>query len=163
MSLSGQSTTTATLNILDLNDDAFLSILSWLSFDDLAKIRLVTKYDFSHHNTFFILLLILFVLQVCRRFNSTCQTLLNKGFAAVKLYNTKCQKEIKLLLPRRDSERRVHMLTKHLGVLTGTSLHFFLYIIYISSILIFYLYCRNGFILYYCGLYVPKPESYHRR
>jgi len=29
------------------------------------------------------------------------------------------------------------MLTKHLGVLTGTSLHFFLYIIYISSILIF--------------------------
>ena len=61
MSLSGQSTTTATLNILDLNDDAFLSILSWLSFDDLAKIRLVTKYDFYHGKKYIILIIIPFI------------------------------------------------------------------------------------------------------
>jgi len=38
MSLSRPSTP---LNILDLNDDVFEDILSYLSFDDIAKIRLV--------------------------------------------------------------------------------------------------------------------------
>jgi len=59
------------------------------------------------------------LLQVCSRFNKTCQTLLNKGFAAVQLYNEKCQKEIKAMLPRRDSEREIHPLAQHLEVLTG--------------------------------------------
>ncbi|XP_057380767.1 F-box only protein 28-like [Daphnia carinata] len=84
------------VTILSLNDDVFQEILSHLPYDEIAKLRLVSRH-----------------------FNEVCQKILNKGFLAVQRYHNRCLKEMKAKLPRRESERRTHPLARHIDVLTG--------------------------------------------
>ncbi|XP_070495295.1 F-box only protein 28-like isoform X2 [Chironomus tepperi] len=83
------------MNILSLPDCVFEIILSYLSYDDIAKSRLV-----------------------CRKFNEINKQALNHGFYKLLSYHSKHMKRIKAMLPRRESERRNHYLAKHSDVLT---------------------------------------------
>merc|ERR1719186_734085 len=57
--------------------------------------------------------------RVNKRFDTTCMALLNKGFRAAERCHTKCLKEVKAKLPRRESERRNHKLSRHCDILTA--------------------------------------------
>jgi len=56
---------------------------------------------------------------VNRKFNTTCKRLLNKGFRNAEKYHMKCLREVKAMLPRRESERRNHKLSRHCDILTA--------------------------------------------
>ena len=57
--------------------------------------------------------------RVNRRFNSTCKYLLNKGFRAAKRIHSNSLKDVKALLPRRESKRHNHKLSRHYEILTA--------------------------------------------
>jgi len=82
--------------LLQLPDTAFEHVLHYLSFEVVAKLR-----------------------RVCRRFNLTGKRVLNKGFRSAEKYHLKCLKDVKALLPRRESERRNHKLSRHCDILTA--------------------------------------------
>ncbi|EFX70553.1 hypothetical protein DAPPUDRAFT_61180 [Daphnia pulex] len=84
------------ITLLSLHDDVFLEILSYLSYDEVAKLRLVGRH-----------------------FNEVCQKILNKGFLSFQRYHSRCLKEVKAKLPRRESERRLHPLANHIDILKG--------------------------------------------
>jgi len=88
--------------LLMLNEDAFQEILTHLTYDEVARLRMV-----------------------CKQFNEACQKVLNKGFMAVQRYHNRCLKEMKAKLPRRESERRAHPLARHIDVLTGCDIFLF--------------------------------------
>lgn len=71
-------------------------VLSYLSYDEISNKRMV-----------------------CRRFNTCCKRLLNQGFLKVERFHAKCLKEVKKQLPRRESERRSHPMSRHCEVLTS--------------------------------------------
>lgn len=83
--------------LLDLPTEVLDNILSYLSYDEIAKDRVV-----------------------CKKFNESCGKLLNRGFLNVERQNAALHKKIKGLLPRRESERRVHQLARHSDILTAT-------------------------------------------
>ncbi|KAG5668156.1 hypothetical protein PVAND_016108 [Polypedilum vanderplanki] len=83
------------LTLLDLPDVIIEEIMSFLSYDEVAKTRIV-----------------------CRKFNEINQQILNHGFYKLLNYHQKHIKRIKAQLPRRESERRNHPLSKHSDVLT---------------------------------------------
>ncbi|XP_046644411.1 F-box only protein 28-like isoform X2 [Daphnia pulicaria] len=87
------------ITLLSLNDDVFQEILSHLSYDEIAKLRLVGRH-----------------------FNEVCQKMLNKGFLSVRRSHSCCLKEMKAKLPRKESERRAHPLASHIHVLTSIEL-----------------------------------------
>ncbi|CAD6227803.1 GSCOCG00006261001-RA-CDS [Cotesia congregata] len=82
--------------LIELPDVVFETILSKLSYDEIARNRLV-----------------------CKHFDLTCQKLLNRGFQSMERYHTQCLREVKSQLPRRESERRNHSLARHCDVLTA--------------------------------------------
>jgi len=77
-------------------DTALEKTLLFLPYDEIARLRRVNK-----------------------RFNTICKSLLNKGFRAVERYHSKCLKDVKSKLPRRESERRSHPLSRHCDILTA--------------------------------------------
>ncbi|KAH8408338.1 hypothetical protein KR215_002904 [Drosophila sulfurigaster] len=84
------------MNILDLPDTVLMDILELLTYDEVARKR-----------------------EICARFNYICQQVLNTGFNKVVQEHAKNFKRIKSLLPRRESERRNHMLARHSDILTS--------------------------------------------
>ncbi|KAL7734058.1 hypothetical protein ACLKA6_011743 [Drosophila palustris] len=84
------------MNILDLPDTLLMDILELLTYDEVARKR-----------------------EICARFNYICQQVLNTGFNKVVQEHGKHFKRIKSLLPRRESERRNHMLARHSDILTS--------------------------------------------
>ncbi|XP_034234755.1 F-box only protein 28 isoform X1 [Thrips palmi] len=84
------------LHLLNLPDGILDKILCCMSYDDIARQRLV-----------------------CRKFDQTCKNLLNKGFIAVERYHGACLKNVKAQLPRRESERRMHPMFRHCEILTA--------------------------------------------
>ena len=84
------------LPLEQLPDIVFEQVLMMLSYHEIALYRRVNK-----------------------RFNRSCMALLNKGFRAAERYHTKCLKEVKAKLPRRESERRNHKLSRHCDILTA--------------------------------------------
>ncbi|XP_034935075.1 F-box only protein 28 [Chelonus insularis] len=82
--------------LIDLPDVVLETILSNLSYDEIAKNRLV-----------------------CKHFDRTCQKLLNRGFSLMEKYHAQCLRTVKSQLPRRESERRSHPLARHCDVLTA--------------------------------------------
>ncbi|EDW69334.1 F-box only protein 28 [Drosophila virilis] len=84
------------MHILDLPDTVLMDILELLTYDEVARKR-----------------------EVCARFNYICQQVLNTGFNKVVQEHAKNFKRIKSLLPRRESERRNHMLARHSDILTS--------------------------------------------
>lgn len=84
------------MNILDLPDTVLMDILEMLTYDEVARKR-----------------------EICARFNYICQQVLNTGFNKVVQEHAKNFKRIKSLLPRRESERRNHVLARHSDILTS--------------------------------------------
>jgi len=84
------------LSLLTLPDVCHDKILSFLTFDEVANLR-----------------------QSCKYFNQICQKRLNKGFLDVEKYHMQCLKKVKSQLPRRESERRNHPLSRHSDILTA--------------------------------------------
>ncbi|XP_054283725.1 uncharacterized protein LOC129000763 [Macrosteles quadrilineatus] len=88
------ATTKPGMSLLDLPVEMVEKILSYLSYDQVAKLRLVN-----------------------RTFNAICGNRLNQGMDLVKNYHIKCHKAVKAKLPRRESERRHHPLSRHIDIL----------------------------------------------
>ncbi|PSN36157.1 F-box only protein 28 [Blattella germanica] len=84
------------LELLSLPEIVLEKILSYLSYDDIAKYRII-----------------------CRQFDRICKQLLNKGFILVEKHHAQCLKTVKAQLPRRESERRSHPLARHCDILTA--------------------------------------------
>lgn len=102
------------LNILTIPNEMLQNILSYLSYDEIARLRLVgTKFD------------------------AIGKSMLNQGFLDVENFHAKCFQEVKKQLPRRESERRKHALARHSEVLTAVETRLSLlgmtYIKYINS------------------------------
>ncbi|OWR48885.1 F-box only protein 28 [Danaus plexippus] len=72
------------------------NIFSYLSYDEIAKNRLVS-----------------------RAFNEICMRLLNRGFLVIERRHALALKSVKAQLPRRESERRYHPLARHCDILTS--------------------------------------------
>jgi len=79
-----------------LPDPVFDQVFSYLTYHQLALLR-----------------------RVDRKFNSTLKRLLNQGFRTAERFHAKCLKEVKSKLPRRESERRNHKLSRHCDILTA--------------------------------------------
>ncbi|XP_055606718.1 F-box only protein 28 [Uranotaenia lowii] len=83
------------MHFLDLPDLMIEQVFEYLSYDEIAKKRIV-----------------------CKTIDRVCQSLLNRGFMKmIKRHNSNL-KAIKSQLPRRESERRNHPLAKHSDILT---------------------------------------------
>nr|XP_023026576.1 F-box only protein 28 [Leptinotarsa decemlineata] len=80
--------------LLYLPDVALEKIFSFLSYDELAKNRIV-----------------------CTRFNQVCGNLLSRGFIQLDKRHSAIFKKLKSMLPRRESERRAHPLSRHCDIL----------------------------------------------
>ncbi|XP_035910113.1 uncharacterized protein LOC118511308 [Anopheles stephensi] len=85
----------ACINFLDLPDCMIEHVLEYLTYDEIAKKRIV-----------------------CRKIDRICQSLLNRGFIKMIRKHNMNLKAIKSQLPRRESERRNHPLSKHSDILT---------------------------------------------
>lgn len=86
----------AHFDLFGLPDIVLEKILLFLSYDEIAQIRIV-----------------------CKRLDTICKLLLNKGFNAAERYHSQCIKAVKVQLPRRESERRLHPLARHCIILTA--------------------------------------------
>ncbi|XP_045529275.1 F-box only protein 28 isoform X1 [Pieris brassicae] len=71
-------------------------ILSYLSYDEVSKYRMVSK-----------------------GFNDICMRMLNRGFLMIERRHALALKGVKAQLPRRESERRYHPLARHCDILTS--------------------------------------------
>ncbi|CAH1792085.1 unnamed protein product, partial [Owenia fusiformis] len=83
-------------NLLELPDGILENVLSYLSYDNISQCRII-----------------------CKKFNAVCKQQLNHGFARVDKFHAQCQKDIKVKLPRRESERRSHPLSRHVDILAA--------------------------------------------
>ncbi|XP_055686746.1 F-box only protein 28 [Lutzomyia longipalpis] len=83
------------MNILHLPDCMIAQIFEHLAYDEVAKKRLV-----------------------CKRIDAICQRILNRGFMKMIRLHGINMKKIKSKLPRRESERRNHPLSRHADILT---------------------------------------------
>ncbi|XP_038217320.1 F-box only protein 28 isoform X2 [Zerene cesonia] len=72
------------------------NILTYLSYDEIARNRLVSK-----------------------AFNDICMRMLNRGFLMIERRHALALKSVKAQLPRRESERRYHPLARHCDILTS--------------------------------------------
>lgn len=52
-------------------------------------------------------------------FNRSCSHLLNRGFFRAEKFHSQCLKKVKSQLPRRESERRSHPLSRHCEILSA--------------------------------------------
>lgn len=84
------------MNLEDLPEVVFTKIFSYLSYDQVAKCRAVS-----------------------RTFNATCSRILNRGYTLAERYHNKSLKAIKAKLPRRESERKNHPLSRQCDILTA--------------------------------------------
>ncbi|KAL0859770.1 hypothetical protein ABMA27_010127 [Loxostege sticticalis] len=84
------------MDLLGLPVVVLENIFSYLSYDEIAKNRLVSK-----------------------SFNEICSRLLNRGFLMIERRHALALKTVKAQLPRRESERRYHPLARHSDILTS--------------------------------------------
>ena len=83
-------------NLTSLPSPVLEKILLNLNYEEISQLRVVSN-----------------------QFNLTCKALLNQGFRAAERFQSKCLKEVKNKLPRRESERRGHKLARHCDILTA--------------------------------------------
>uniref|UniRef100_A0A1B6GK19 F-box domain-containing protein n=1 Tax=Cuerna arida TaxID=1464854 RepID=A0A1B6GK19_9HEMI len=86
--------TDTSMKLMDLPIEMIDKILSYFSYDQISKLRGVNQ-----------------------TFNNICSDKLNKGFAQLEQFHTKCLKAVKSRLPRRESERKHHPLARHSDIL----------------------------------------------
>lgn len=82
--------------LLSLPRSVLESVLSYLSFDEISKIR-----------------------ETCKTFDDVCGDILNRGFRHLERKLATCQAALRTKLPRRESERRTHPLSRHCEVLSA--------------------------------------------
>ncbi|KAL1464741.1 hypothetical protein WDU94_004361 [Cyamophila willieti] len=87
-------TSMASMNLVHMPYLVLEKIFSFLSYDEISKTRLV-----------------------CVTFNDIGSQCLNRGFYAAETFHKKLLKNVKSLLPRRESERRTHPLSKKSDIL----------------------------------------------
>uniref|UniRef100_A0A6P7HC29 F-box only protein 28 n=1 Tax=Diabrotica virgifera virgifera TaxID=50390 RepID=A0A6P7HC29_DIAVI len=85
---------TGTPYILYVPDIALEKIFSFLSYDEIAKNRIV-----------------------CKKFNDVGSKFLTRGFFQLEKRHAAIYKKVKSQLPRRESERRAHPLSRHSDIL----------------------------------------------
>lgn len=83
-------------NLLFLPTEILEKILSFLSYDEISYSRLVS-----------------------RKFDCLCQARLNDGLNRADRLHSRIHREIKAMLPRRESERRNHALARHVDILSA--------------------------------------------
>ncbi|XP_028166838.1 F-box only protein 28 isoform X2 [Ostrinia furnacalis] len=83
-------------NLINLPVVVLEKIFSYLTYDDIAKNRLVSQ-----------------------TFNEMGMRLLNRGFVLIERRHALALKAVKAQLPRRESERRYHPLARHSDILTS--------------------------------------------
>lgn len=83
-------------SLLSLPEVALEKILSYLSYDEVAKSR-----------------------TVCHQFNQIGGNLLSRGFFQIEKRHSAIYKRMKSMLPRRESERRSHPLSRHCDILSA--------------------------------------------
>ncbi|VDK24200.1 unnamed protein product [Taenia asiatica] len=84
------------MQLLEMPSDCLRKIFSFLTFHEIALIR-----------------------PVCRKFNSVAADLLKCEFCRLEQLVRDYRRELKVLLPRRESERRKHTLAGHADVLSA--------------------------------------------
>ncbi|XP_060807980.1 F-box only protein 28 [Amyelois transitella] len=84
------------MDLLSLPVVVLEKIFSYLSYDEIAKNRVVSK-----------------------TFNEICVGLLNRGFVMIERRHALALKSVKAQLPRRESERRYHPLSRHCDILSS--------------------------------------------
>ncbi|XP_050307050.1 F-box only protein 28 isoform X2 [Anthonomus grandis grandis] len=83
-------------SLLMLPEVALEKIFSFLSYDQIAKNRIV-----------------------CTKFNEIGSKLLSRGFIQIEKRHAACFKRVKAALPRRESERNSHPMARHCDILQG--------------------------------------------
>jgi len=83
-------------NLMDLPPEIVQHVLSYVSFETIAKLRPVSK-----------------------AMNSACERMLNNGFLKAQKFHASLVTKVKGLLPRRESERCGHKMWKHMEALTA--------------------------------------------
>lgn len=106
------------MNLLDLPQVILMEIFEYLTYDDVAKNRIVSLYKYGQQKTFDVIL-IFSCFKICKRIDMICQQVLNRGFNKAIRQHGVSFKRIKALLPRRESERRNHYLARHADILTS--------------------------------------------
>lgn len=121
-----QSNEDMQLDFINLPDDCLEIVLSYLSYDEISRNRIVRQLIgvlfFFLHTKLIIWITMLFSFlftQVCRQFDRICKKLLNRGFNLMEKYHAQCLRSVKSKLPRRESERRSHPLARHCDILTA--------------------------------------------
>ncbi|CAG9824470.1 unnamed protein product [Phaedon cochleariae] len=103
-----------TTYLIYLPEIALEKIFSFLSYDEIAKNRIV-----------------------CKKFNEIGSKMLSRGFIQLEKKHSFIYKRVRSLLPRRESERRAHPLSRHCDILqaveTRISMLNMTYIKYIES------------------------------
>lgn len=84
------------MQILEMPNDCLRKVFGFLTFHEVAQIRPVS------------ISLLLYSSQVCRKFNMVAADLLKGEFCRLEQLVREYRRELKLLLPRRESERRKH-------------------------------------------------------
>ncbi|VEN48494.1 unnamed protein product [Callosobruchus maculatus] len=82
------------VTILYLPEVALEKIFSFLTYDEIAKNRVV-----------------------CKKFNEVGSKLLSRGFIQLEKKHAAIYKRVKSMLPRRESERRLHPMARHSDIL----------------------------------------------
>lgn len=85
-----------TFPLFSLPEIALGKVLSYLSYDQLAQMRVI-----------------------CKNMDWICQVHLNRGFRLAEQFHAKCLKEVRSKLPRRESSRREHPYSRHCDILTA--------------------------------------------
>lgn len=104
------------MNLQNLPECVLEEILGYFTYNEIAKYRLVIRQCFFY--MYACIINFLSSLQISTLFDKICQDMLNRGFYKMIRKHAIKLKEIKSLLPRRESERRNHPLSKHIDVLT---------------------------------------------
>lgn len=103
------------MNFIDLPLDIKGLIFNFFTYDEISRLRQVLlkiqrNLNFSETNR---------SKQVSKEFNLIGQQRLNSGFKQVTKRHTALVHRIKSILPRRESERRNHALSRHNEILTA--------------------------------------------
>ncbi|CAH8516054.1 unnamed protein product [Schistosoma guineensis] len=84
------------VNIVDLPVQLVEQVFKYLRYEEVSKLR-----------------------ETCRFFDFVCRGILNKGFKTIERMVVTYHSELRSLLPRRESERRNHLLNRHCETLSA--------------------------------------------
>lgn len=111
------------MQLLDLPDVVIEDIFRYLDFDEVAKLRIVSRTKKCMYLDLFLFFIVIF--KICKRFNKINQEILNHGFYKLTNNHAKQIRRIKTQLPRRESERSKESIKSNVVVLIYLFLYYF--------------------------------------